>query len=282
MNNNLLSTMRNPQPNCSMTQISELLSNLSELVRRRNDWFPSENSAVSKGLLSCVKINCSILLLGFPSGREWTMKIAILGSGKVGGNLGKRWAAAGHTIVYGSRDPNSDKVKELLNNIGAQASATGEAEAVRDAEVVLLAVPYHAAQGVLANVGDLGGRVLIDATNALAQGGPAVPLSPASSAGLNVASWAKNARVVKAFNTIGSAVMMTPEVDGRPVTLLYAGDDVAAKAVVRRLIQDIGFDPVDAGPLSNAYLLEAMCLLWIDLAYARGMGQVGFSLLRPS
>jgi NADPH-dependent F420 reductase len=210
------------------------------------------------------------------------MKIAILGAGKVGGNLGKQWAAAGHTIVFGSRDPNSEKVKTLLGDIGPQASATSEADAVRDAEVVLLAVPYGAAQEVLANVGDLGGRVLIDATNALAQGGPAAPLSPASSAGLNVAGWAKNARVVKAFNTIGSAVMLTPQIDGRQVTVLYAGDDMAAKAVVRKLIQDIGFDAVDTGPLSNAYLLEAMCILWIDLARARGMGQVGFSLLRPS
>jgi NADPH-dependent F420 reductase len=210
------------------------------------------------------------------------MKIAILGTGKVGGNLGKQWASAGHTIVFGSRDPNSEKVNELLNDIGPQASAASEVEAVKDAEVVLLAVPYGAAQEVLANMGDLGGKVLIDATNALAQGGPAAPLSPTSSAGLNVASWAKNARVVKAFNTIGSAVMLTPQINEGQVAVLYAGDDMAAKAVVRKLIQDIGFDAVDAGPLSNAYLLEAMCILWIDLARARGMGQVGFSLLRPS
>ena len=102
-----------------------------------------------------------------PNDAETGVNIAILGTGSVATALGVRWAQAGHRVTFGSRQPECEKVLELLERCGGVAAATTSAQALVAAEVIVLAVPWQAAQATLASLGDLGGRVLIDATNPL-------------------------------------------------------------------------------------------------------------------
>lgn len=199
------------------------------------------------------------------------MKIAVLGTGNVGGTLGSRWASNGHEVTFGSRDPNCDKVTELLGRCGS-ARATSAAEAVADAEVVVLATPWTAAQGVIESVGDWQGKILIDCINPLNADFTGLDLGFTTSGAEQVAKWATGARVVKAFNTASTRTMADPVYDGQNATMFYCGDDVEAKATVGGLAEELGFQGVDAGPLSNARQLEPLAMLYIHLAVREGWG----------
>lgn len=198
------------------------------------------------------------------------MIITILGTGNVGSALGKRWAANGHTILFGSRDPSSSKVRQLLQDAGPNASAHAPAEAVAGGEVVLLATPFHSTQEYLSSL-DLAGKILIDATNPLGEGMKLITW-PESSAAEHIAGWAVGARVVKAFNSTGSANMDNAAYGAVKPALFFCGDDPDAKEVVSHLAAEIGFEPVDSGPLSAASLLEALASLWVNLAYVQKLG----------
>lgn len=168
------------------------------------------------------------------------MKIGVLGSGHVGGALAERWRTAGHDVTVSTRE------------------TIAETAAGKDA--VLLAVPCTVAAEVLSAVGSLGGAVLIDATNNLS-GGPS---------GAEIAGLAEDARPVKAFNTVFAQFFADPP--PTPPTLVFAGDDPAAKDLVAGLIRDAGFDPVDAGDHDQATDLEAFARLVIGIAYRQGRG----------
>jgi predicted dinucleotide-binding enzyme len=208
------------------------------------------------------------------------MDITVIGTGQVGAALGSGWAKARHRVTFASRDPGGDKVRALLASAGPNASAATPAEAVTAGDVVLLAVPWSAVRETLAAAGDLSGKVLIDATNAI--GPNLTPLfAPPGSAAAQVAAWAPGARVVKAFNTTGYGNMAAPVYDGQPAMMLYCGDDDAAKGVARGLVAGLGFEPVDAGPLDAAVHLEALALVWIHLARRPDIGRdIAFRLLR--
>ena len=203
------------------------------------------------------------------------MKIGILGAGNIGGNLGKGWAAAGHEIVFGVRDPQSEKTTAAIAAAGPNAQAASVREAVDFGEVVALAVPWQAVADALAEAGDLGGKVLIDCTNRL---GPVAPGSAASAAE-DVARLAPSARVVKAFNTLGYENLADPRYGALVATAFIAGDDQQAKSTAARLAQDLGFEVEDAGPLANAALLESLTRLWVQLARTHGRN-IAFVLLR--
>lgn len=194
------------------------------------------------------------------------MRIAVIGAGSVGRALGGRFGAAGHDVVFGVRNPTrADGVSPAMT----------VPEAVRDAEAVLVAVPWEAVPEAIAAAGDLGGKIILDATNPLTFGaeGLALALGFSTSGGEQIAALAKGAKVFKVFNTIGAEVMAAPSsAGGRPV-MFVAGDDQDAKARVLALVDQTGFEPVDAGPLRNARLLEAHAMLWIDLALNRGLGR---------
>ncbi|HXM45854.1 MAG TPA: NADPH-dependent F420 reductase [Bryobacteraceae bacterium] len=209
------------------------------------------------------------------------MKIAIIGSGNVGGTLGARWAQAGHDVIFGSRNPASDAMRQLTAKAGATTRAASFAEAPAAAELLLLATPWPATKAVLEGLGDLAGKVLIDATNPLLPDLSAVEYGTITSGAEHVAEWARGAKVVKAFNTVGYNIMANPVFGGDRPVMFYCGDNGAAKQTVRPLIEQLGFEAVDAGPLSRARLLEPFALLWISLAYAQGQGrEIGFKLLR--
>lgn len=208
------------------------------------------------------------------------MNIGVIGSGNVGGTLGKRWIQAGHKVIFSARDQGSAAMQKLLSEAGPSASAASVADAVAGSDVVLLATPWPSARSAVESAGDFRGKVLIDAVNPLS---PDLTLSIGTntSAAEQIASWAHGARVVKAFNTVGAGIMENPHFDeGQPV-LFYCGDDAEAKKTVHQLIAQLGFDAVDAGPLVQARILESFAGLWISLAVKQGFGvNIAFRFMR--
>lgn len=208
------------------------------------------------------------------------MRIGILGTGNIGGTLGRGWAERGHEIVFGARDPNKAAVAALLASIGARARAASVAEAASVTDALVLATPWAAVPDALRAAGDLGGKVLIDCTNPLGAGMTLLPLA-AGSGGQHVAMLAPGARVVKAFNSAGFNVFDDPAFGAQAADLYLCGDDPTAKALVAGLARELGLDPVDCGALAQARLLEPLAALWISLAYAQGLGrEIAFKLLR--
>lgn len=200
------------------------------------------------------------------------MKIAILGSGNVGGALGRRFAAKGHEILFGSRHPNAPKLLALVREIGDRARATSVREAVAGAGAVLLAAPWSGVRETLAAAGDLAGKLLIDCTNPLAEDLSGLTIGTSGSGGELVASWAKGARVVKAFNSTGAGNMEDTAYEDGPPAMLFCGDDAQAKKIAGDLIGEIGFEALDAGGLAASRFLEPFAMLWIHLAYAQRWG----------
>lgn len=208
------------------------------------------------------------------------MKIAMLGAGNVGGTLGRRWAELGHEITFAARDTASASVQRAVQETNGQAKAANAAEAVAEAEVVVLSTPWRATEAALQSAGVLDGKILIDCTNPVAPNLAGLEVGQTTSAAEMVASWAPGARVVKAFNCTGSGNMADPNYGDDKATMFICGDDADAKAIVRTLADTLGFEVCDAGPLMAARYLEPLAMLWIHLAYATGRGpNIAFKLL---
>jgi hypothetical protein len=182
----------------------------------------------------------------------------------MGDSLGPRFAELGYAVVYGSRNPTSEKAQAVARHTGSGARVTTQKEAAQAADIVVLVVPWPAMQTVAQNLGSLDGKIVIDPSMPSDAGddGYFVSLVETSSAEM-IQSWNPGARVVKAFATLGSFVIDDPDVVGGPVTVPIASDDRAAKEQVGRIIQAMGLDPVDAGPLRLARELEALQRLYM-------------------
>ena len=192
------------------------------------------------------------------------VKIAIIGKGNVGSALGKGLTKAGHEIKFGHRDP-SEPVSE----------------AAKWGEIIILAAPHNNSVDAIENVKPFAdGKTVIDVMNAL---GPKMELgiSCTTSSAEETQKKLPNAFVVKAFNTVFAKNQSTARVGNEKLTAFIAGDDADAKKTVAKLTGDIGFDPVDCGPLKNARYLEAMGNMLINLAYTYGMGtDIGYKLAK--
>lgn len=199
-------------------------------------------------------------------------KIGIIGAGNVGGTLGRVWAARGHDVMFGVRDPATAEVAGRAGTL-AEAFAFGE--------VLALATPWSVVKDVLAQAGPLEGKILFDCTNPLLPGLAGLEYGTTASGAEMVAEWAPGARVVKVFNTAGFNVMADARFEGGPAAMFYCGDDAGAKAAAHQLAEEAGFEALDAGPLDQARLLEPFALLWITLAMKYGYGrEIAFRLLR--
>ena len=205
--------------------------------------------------------------------------IAVIGTGNVGAALGPEFAAQGHTIVYGSREPDREDVQALIARTDGAASARQPADAVVGADMVVLAVPGTAAVSITEGLGDLSGKIIIDPTNVVSREGGrmshGVPGKGSNAALIQAA--APGATVVKAFNTLNWVQMVNPETAGGPITIMLAGDDADAKARVAELVRGMDLDAVDVGGLEYAHVLEEMLVMW-----AGSMGSQPFNYyLRP-
>ncbi len=207
------------------------------------------------------------------------MKIAIIGAGNVGRALAGSFERAGHDVTVSSAHPET--ARAVAEQTGARATATNR-DAVRDAELVVLAVPYSALPELLDELaGDLDGKIVVDATNPLRPDYQGLAVE-GTSAAEQVQARVKGARVVKAFNSALAARQTDPRVDGVQTDGFVAGDDGEAKAAVLELVRSIGFNPIDAGPLEVARALEALALLNIMLQIRNNGGwQSGWKLVGP-
>ena len=169
----------------------------------------------------------------------------------------------------------------MLFRSGSGACAKPLREAIAGADAILFAVPWPVARETLAQLGDLSGRTLIDCTNPLLSDMSGIELGHVISAGEQIATWAPGANVVKAFNSASVKVMLNPQFGEHRATMFYCGDDAGAKLTVRQLIDDIGFDAVDAGSLTCSRYLEPLAMLYIHLAFRQGFGSnCAFKIMR--
>ena len=197
------------------------------------------------------------------------MRIAIIGAGSVGGGLGGAFAAAGHGVVFGVRDPASTKTLAALADIPG-ADATTPAEAVAGADVVVIALRPVGLTATLGQIGSLEGRIVIDAMNRFDG-------DPLRSTTQDLAELLPGAKLAKAFNTIGAENYATARARHVPAAMFVAGDDPDAKRTALDLATELGFQAEDAGPLANAKILEDMVRVWMALAQAHGR-TVGFAV----
>jgi len=209
------------------------------------------------------------------------MKIGIIGSGNVGGALGKIWARNGHEIMFSSRNP--DKLKPIAESAGTNTRIGSPADAAEFGEVVVLAVPWSEAKNALQSAGSLRDKILIDCTNPLKADYSGLAVFGETSAGEEVVKIVPEAMVVKAFHTTFAALMQSESrmFEGLKPTGFYCGNNAHAKSVVSELIRETGLEPLDVGPLSYARYLEPMAMLMISLGFAQKLGtNIALKLLR--
>jgi predicted dinucleotide-binding enzyme len=190
----------------------------------------------------------------------------------MGGKLGTLLARAGHEVTF-SYARTEQKLKRLARR--AQASYGSPRDAAQDADAVVLAVHWLRFDEVLAQAGDLAGKVIINTSLGMNEENTELVVAHTTSAAEELAKKVPKARAVAAFNTIPSEVLFSVfegrRKRSRP-SLVYCGDDKGAKRVAARLIRDVGFEPVDAGPLRIARYSEPFALLVAQLAYERPGG----------
>ncbi len=194
-------------------------------------------------------------------------KIAVLGTGHLGQILAKGWVKAGHPIVYGSRTPEDAKVGKVVQDTGSGVSVTTNKEAAAQSEIIVFALPWKPVKELVAGLGDLSGKILIDPMNSVKMvDGYPVLADVTTSVGEELQSYAPTAHVVKAFNTPDASNIAHPEqVSGGKVSIPLAGADATAKARVAELVSELGLEPVDTGPLIASRYLEGMML--VSLGY---------------
>src|SRR5205809_2782279 len=197
------------------------------------------------------------------------MRIGILGSGLMGAKLGTIWARAGHDVVF-SYARSEQKLKKLARDAKGKARAGTPREAAQEADARLRAVHWARVDDVFSQAGDVSGKTSVSCSLPMNADDTGLVIAHTSSGAEELAKKLPKARVVSAFNTVPSEVLFGVFEARRKATrpsLVYCGDDSKSKKVAAELIRDVGFDPVDAGPLRIARYTEPFALLVAQLAY---------------
>ncbi len=211
-----------------------------------------------------------ILLIFFVGSLAQAETVAVIGTGNVGMALGTEFAGLGHKVIYGSRSPLSLKTMDLVSKTGNGASAALPAEAAADADVVILAVPGMVTRAVAAELGNLAGKIIIDATNPLQREGEVLNFEYGveTSNGQIVQALHPDALVVKAFNTITWQQMVDP---GKPAPVMpIAGNNAEAKAAVAGWAEAMGIDTIDIGGIQHARVTEQIVVLMLNNRFSDG------------
>ena len=197
--------------------------------------------------------------------------IAVIGTGDVGGALGPEFAGLGHTVIYGSRNPQSEKVVALVERTGRDARAVRPMDAARGADIVVLAVPGMLVAEIASGLGDLTGKIIVDPTNPLVRRDDGkLGIEGTRSNAEIIQAALPGADVVKAFNTLGWHTMVDPGSSGGPVSIPLVGDSREAKARIAELVSSMGLEPIDVGPLRNARHVEGLSVLLLNNAFGGG------------
>lgn len=205
------------------------------------------------------------------------MKLAVIGRGRVGLALAPCLARAGHEVRFGVRNPADPK------HAGGSIPVVSTREAAGWSDIVIAAINWDAAEGFLAEVGDLGGKILVDCINPYDFAGGLRRLISADTSTATILQARTAAKVVKTLNQVGSAVMAIPSAYAVRPLQFVAADDASAKSTVISLLQSMGYDARDAGGLDHAADLEAMARVWIAQAFVHRMQpDTSWALVRPN
>ena len=194
------------------------------------------------------------------------LRIAVLGAGNIGGTLGRKWAAAGHKILFGVNNPDNERAQALRAELGTKVTIGSVADALVDSDVVVMAIPGRAMdETITKHAEQLDGKIIIDTANKLG-GGPMNSFA-------TLQTQTPHARVFRAFNTLGWENFADPVLDGIPADLFYCGPDGDAREVVEQLITDVGLRPMRLGDVEQVGLVDSVGSLWFALALGQGMGR---------
>lgn len=199
------------------------------------------------------------------------MKITIAGYGNMGTSLAQALGRAGHQVTLTGK--SLEKAKAAAVKTGSRALP--ESEAAGDAEVIIAAAPYDSQVAALKALGDIAGKVVIDISNPLKADMSGLQIGHTTSAAEEVEKLLPGVKLVKAFNTVFAQVLQEgPAFKHGKAQVLYAGNDEAAKTKVKNLIESMGFDAADSGPLAHARYLEPMGMLniWFGYMAKKGTG----------
>lgn len=210
-----------------------------------------------------------------------TISIGVLGSGDVGRVLARGFSDLGHPVKIGSRDPA--KLREWVEASGTRMTTGTFADAARFGDVIVLATLGTATEDAirLAGIDSFQGKVVIDTTNPLdfSKGLPALTIGHTDSLGEVVQRLLPNARVVKAFNTVGNALMVNPQLPGGPPDMFLCGNDEDAKKIVSQICEHFGWGVIDIGGIEGSRYLEPMCLTWVLHGFRTGTWAHAFKML---
>lgn len=213
------------------------------------------------------------------------MKIGILGSGEVGIKLGDGFISLGHTVKIGTRNTSKETLASWAKKYGNEASVGNFEETASFGEVIVLATPWAATSDIIKMAGtkNFSEKIVIDVTNPLdfSKGmPPTLAIGHTNSAGETIQRLLPEAKVVKAFNSVGNPHFFQPVFPGGPPSMFICGNDLEAKKWVTNILSGFGWDTIDSGGIESSRLLEPLAMLWINYYFKTSTGDHAFKLLR--
>jgi len=209
------------------------------------------------------------------------VKVGILGSGDVGKSFAKAFGALGHDVVIGSRSP--EKLSDFVGGEGDRVTSGTFEDAARSGDLIVLATHGMATEEAISMAGkqNFDHKVVIDATNPLdfSSGAPRLAIGHTDSLGEQIQRFIPNARVVKAFNTVGNPLFFKPDLPGGPPDMFIGGNDADAKKLVSQVCEAFGWGVVDLGGIEASRYLEPMCMAWVVHGVISGTWLHAFKLL---